>query len=90
MKNFFIFFLFFSLIFQNVFAQAQDLLNLFRGVALALTGLFIVIGAYQIVVSEGDPGRMQEAKKTIIFALIGFGLALAIETIVAMIGRLFV
>lgn len=81
-KNLLLFFLLFLFFFENVFAQQADLLNFLRGIAYALCLLFVVLGGYDIVTSEGDPGKMEEGKKKVIYALIGLGLALSVETIV--------
>jgi len=48
------------------------LFAIFMGIAL----LFIVWGAIQFVISGGDPTKVSEAKKRMIWAVIGVGLAL--------------
>jgi len=85
MKMNILFFLFFFLFFFDyVLAQSLALLNFLRGIAYSLCALFIILGVYDIVTSEGNPQKMESGKKAIIYALIGFGLALSVEQIVSM------
>lgn len=96
MKKVFIFLFLYFLVFtsivfgQDVPQQPQQpqennqaqLIDIIRGIVYSLSVLFIIIGGYKIVTSEGDPGRVQEGKRAIIYALIGLGIALATESIV--------
>lgn len=58
-------------LFQNLWILNEWLMY----IAVALTALFIVIAGYQVVTSEGDPRRIQQAKMTIFYALIGGAVA---------------
>jgi len=64
--------------------QAQ-VSSLFGGV-LAIAGviavLFIVIGGYKYVASQGNPQEVQKAKETIIYALVGLVIVMMAFTIV--------
>ena len=38
--------------------------------------IFVVIGGFKYTTSQGDPGRVQQAKNTIMYALIGLAVTL--------------
>ena len=48
----------------------------------AVAVLFVVIGGFRYVISSGDPEDAANARKTIIYAIIGLIVALAAEAIV--------
>ena len=69
----------------NSDALKDIVLNILRAI-IAVTGIiavvFIVIGGINYMTSTGDPGKVEKAKKTIIYALIGLAVcALAIAIV---------
>jgi len=58
------------------------LLQVFFGVVGALAILFVVIGGFRYVISDGDPQKIEQAKKTILYAVIGLVVAISGEAIV--------
>lgn len=49
----------------------QLLLNIFFGVAGALAILFIVLGGFRYIISDGDAQAAARARNTIIYAAVG-------------------
>lgn len=64
--------------------------NWLKGIIGTLAVLMFVIAGIQFVVSAGNPGKIDQAKKTAIYAAIGAGVALAggalIELVKSIIG----
>lgn len=59
--------------------------NLMSSVFILVGGiavLFVLIGSVRYVTANGDPGRLKQARDTILYALIGVVVALAAFTIV--------
>lgn len=51
----------------------------------AISLLFIVIGGFRYIVSQGDPQGVSKAKGTIVYALIGLAVAILAQVIVAVV-----
>lgn len=51
--------------------QIQTIFAIVCGVVAALSLLFIVIGGFRYIISTGDPSATAQARKTIIYALVG-------------------
>ncbi|MEK7115189.1 MAG: pilin [Patescibacteria group bacterium] len=64
------------------------ILYLARWFAGAIAVLMIVVGAYQILFSAGDPKEWQKGRQTIIWAMIGFAIVLLAEVVVDIIREL--
>ncbi len=56
-----------------------------RNFALALAPVIIVLAGYFFVTSGGDPAKIVQAKKMVIYALVGLAIILTAEGIVALI-----
>ncbi len=63
----------------------QALGELLVNVAAGAAVLFVVWGGMQMIVNFGDEGKMTQGKNSVIYALIGFGLVLASQSIVAFV-----
>lgn len=50
---------------------------------------YIIWGGFKYIKSEGNPNKVGEAKTTILYAIIGLGLALASVAMVNFVSRLF-
>jgi hypothetical protein len=67
----------------------QTVLSLVFGVVGALSLLFVVIGGFRYVLSQGDPKNVSQAKNTVFYALIGLAVAIVAESIVSfVVGRI--
>ncbi|MBQ3453099.1 hypothetical protein IJG28_02830 [Candidatus Saccharibacteria bacterium] len=55
------------------------------GVAGVVAAIFIVIGGISYMTSAGDPGKLQKAKQTITYALIGLAIVALAEIITAFV-----
>ena len=64
------------------------ILYLARWFAGAIAVLMIIVGAYQILFSAGDPKEWQKGRQTIIWAMIGFAIVLLAEVVVDIIREL--
>ncbi len=70
-------------------SQMQNILALLFGVMAAVAVIVIIIAAINFATSEGNSEKISNAKKTIIYALIGLVIALSAEAIVfTVLGRL--
>ena len=56
---------------SNLINQA---IQWFIGVGGTVSAVFIVLGGISLMTSNGDPGKVQKAKQTIIYALIGLAI----------------
>ena len=52
-------------------------------IAAGVSVMFIIVGAYQLLISSGEEGAIGKGKMSIIFALVGLGLTMVSQTIVA-------
>ncbi len=51
----------------------------------ALAVIFLVYGAIQYIISRGDPGKMAQAKTTMIYAVVGLIIVILAATITALV-----
>jgi hypothetical protein len=61
------------------------MLQIFFAILGALAVLFVVIGGLRYTASGGDPKSMQEAKNTILYAVVGLVVAILAEVIVTFV-----
>lgn len=66
---------------SNLHALVQIALGIFAAVAV----LIIVIAGLNFVYAQGDPQKVTKARNTIIYALIGLGVAVSAELIVTFV-----
>ena len=71
--------------FQEVF---NNILAWLFGLSLALAPLMIIIGAFVMVTSAGDPKRAANGKKIILYTIIGFSIILLARGISALVYRI--
>ena len=65
--------------------MAQNIINVIIAVLGIVAVIFVIVGAVQYITSQGDPGKMNKARDTIIYAILGVvlaGLAFAIVNFV--------
>lgn len=71
-------------------AQVGSLFGAVLGIAGVVAVIFIIIGGYKYVISQGNPQAVQKAKETIIYALAGLVIVMMAFTIVQFVtGNLF-
>jgi hypothetical protein len=58
---------------------------LFYYVATPLCVIMVLVGAFQMITSSGDPEKISQARKTLIYATIGFGVALLAGSVTTLI-----
>ncbi|PID30844.1 hypothetical protein CSA80_03715 [Candidatus Saccharibacteria bacterium] len=62
-----------------------DVLQIVFGVAASIAVLIIVISGFRYIVSAGDPNKMAQAKKSILYAVLGLLVSLAAFSIVTLV-----
>ena len=65
-----------------------NLIQWFGGVAGAVCAIFIVVGGWGYITAGGEPGKLQKAKSTILYALIGLVIVALTEVLTAFISDL--
>ena len=69
----------------NVFEKA---LTVAIRIIAAICVLFVVIGGFRYIISQGDAQGVAKAKGTVIYALIGLGIVIMAQAIIAFTTRL--
>jgi hypothetical protein len=69
-------------------ALANNLINFIFYIALALTPLMIIIGAFYLLTAGAEPKRVETGKNIILFTLIGFTIILLAKGLVALIKQI--
>lgn len=62
--------------------------NIIRGIfwiSVPIVSIMVLIGAFQLIVAAGDEKKISDAKKTIVYATIGFLVAIIASGIVPII-----
>jgi len=54
-------------------------------IAIPLTAIMVLVGAFQITTSAGDPEKFSQGRKTILYAAIGFLIALVATGVTSII-----
>ena len=62
-----------------------NLIQWVAGVAGVVSAIFLVVGGWGYITAAGDPGKLQKAKSTILYALIGLGIVAAAQVITAFV-----
>jgi hypothetical protein len=57
-------------------------------IAIPLTAIMVLVGAFQITTSAGDPEKFSTGRKTILYAAIGFVIALIATGVTSIIKNL--
>jgi uncharacterized membrane protein YidH (DUF202 family) len=63
--------------------ELQTALQIAFAILAAISVLFVIIGGLRYTLSQGNSQRMQEAKNTIIYAVVGLVIAISAEAIVS-------
>lgn len=62
-------------------------LSIVIGILAAICLLFIVIGGFRYILSQGDPQGVAKAKGTIVYALVGLAVVIIAQVIVSFVIR---
>ena len=65
--------------------RVGNILNVIYGLIGVAAVVFVIIGGVKYMTSQGDPGKVQQAKNTILFALIGLAVTISAFAITAFI-----
>ena len=63
----------------------KTILSIVFGVLGALSLLFVIIGGFRYILSQGDSQNVSRAKNTILYALVGLAVAVVAESIVGLV-----
>jgi hypothetical protein len=69
---------------HGVITKAAQILTIVIGVAAVIA---IIIGGLQYITATGDPSRINEAKNTILYALVGIVVAIIAQSIIVFVIR---
>jgi hypothetical protein len=69
--------------FSDVVANVTSFL--LTDIAIPLSVIMVLVGAFQFMTSAGDPEKISQARKTILYAAVGLGLALIAKGITSII-----
>ena len=72
-----------------VFPLIGNILNLLLFAAGALSIIFVLVGAFQYVISTGNPQNIAQAKRTITFAIVGLVIVMMALVIVQFVRGIF-
>lgn len=72
----------FSCVFKNI-------MNTLFWIAVPLTGIMVIIGAFQILTAAGNPEKFKSGKKTLLYAVIGFAVVLVAGGVVPIVCSIF-
>jgi len=63
--------------------------GLVRYIAPPIVAIMVVVGAFQMLFTGGDPEKFQKGKKTIVYAVVGYAIILVAKGITLIIQSLF-
>ncbi|HEY5221373.1 MAG TPA: hypothetical protein VIJ29_04545 [Candidatus Paceibacterota bacterium] len=58
---------------------------LFWDIATPLSAIMVLVGAFQLITSAGEPEKISQGRKTLLYAVIGFAIALLAGSVVNII-----
>lgn len=68
--------------------MVTNLIQWFAGMTGVVAIIFLVVGGWGYITSAGDPGKLEKAKKTILYALIGLVVFALAEIITAFVSNI--
>jgi branched-subunit amino acid transport protein AzlD len=71
----------------NITSFSNTLLSLSAGVAAFVVMIQLALGAYKIMLSGGDPGKVKDGREQIMNALLGLALIILASTILYLVLR---
>ena len=73
---------------ENVLEFGEYLIIYIFKIGSGLAVLMILIGAFTMVTSTGDPSRVDRGRKTVIWAIVGFAITMLVNGIIALLRAL--
>ncbi len=73
--------------FQTVTANVAQFILL--DIAIPLSAIMVLVGAFEMITSAGDPEKTLKGRKTILWAAVGLVVAFAAASIVSLIKGIF-
>jgi hypothetical protein len=73
---------------EGVFTALNNITNWIFGFFLVVAVLFILVGAYELLISKGDPEGFAKAKKTLLYAVIAIAIAVMAKSIVIVVAKI--
>ncbi len=70
---------------NTLMIMVKDVINILLFVAGIIAVIFIVVGGFRFVTSEGDANKASQAKRNILYAVIGLVIAASSYTIVGFV-----
>ncbi len=67
----------------------KAIVKFLQEVALVITAIVIILAGYYFVTSMGDPAKVSLARKMVLYALVGLGIILMAQGIIALIQEVF-
>ena len=61
-------------VFDDITALIDAIIGFLITVGGALVAIIVIVGGYQILFAAGDPQKFATGKKTIIYAVVGYGI----------------
>ena len=69
-------------------AMVTNLIQWFIGMAGVVSAIFIVVGGWGYITASGDPNKLQKAKTTLLYAIIGLIIVALAEVLTAFVSNL--
>ena len=69
----------------KMLAKVGNALNIIYGLVGIISVVFVIVGGFKMTTSQGDPGKVAQAKNTIMFSLIGLVVTLSAFAITAFV-----
>ncbi len=73
---------------QSITALLDEIATFLLTISVAIAGIMVIIGAFQILTSAGDVTKVEKGKKTILYTVIGLAVMLLFKVIIALIAEL--
>ena len=73
----------------DLFCLLEKVILVIFNIAIPVTVIMVLIGAFQILTAGGDPAKFATGQKTILYAAVGFALVILANSLVAIIRSFF-
>jgi len=73
---------------QSFFELLNKIIDFIFTISIPITALMIIIAGFYFITAQGEPEKIQTAKRIIIWALIGFLIVLCAKGLVKLLGEI--
>ena len=73
---------------QSFFELLNAIIDFIFTISIPITALMIIIAGFYFITAQGEPEKIQTAKRIIIWALIGFLIVLCAKGLVKLLGEI--